>query len=80
MKAGSGVLHGDGPMTAQHESNESKAEQKDDWHVSRLFAFILFQVKLLQTDGTMAKHTERFLITGNVKRYLSLILHLRGPQ
>ena len=40
-------------MTAHQESNESKDAQKDAWHVSRLFAFILFQVNLLQADGIM---------------------------
>jgi hypothetical protein len=44
-------------MTAHQESNESKDAQKDAWHVSRLFAFILFQVNLLQADGIMAKHS-----------------------
>jgi hypothetical protein len=42
-------------MTAHQESNESKDAQKDAWHVSRLFVFILFHVNLLQADGTMAK-------------------------
>lgn len=57
LKSESGVLHRDGPMTAHQESNESKDAQKEAWHVSRFFAFILFQVNLLQADGIMANHS-----------------------
>ena len=48
LKAESGILHRDSSMTAHQESNESKDGQKEAWHVSRLFVFILFQVNLLQ--------------------------------
>jgi hypothetical protein len=56
LKAKGGVLNRNGLMPAHEESNKSK----DDWHVSRLFVFIRFQVNLLQADGIMAKNNELF--------------------
>jgi hypothetical protein len=47
-------------MPAHEESNKSKDAQQDDWHVSRLFVFIRFQVNLLKADGIMAKNKELF--------------------
>jgi hypothetical protein len=54
VKANSGLLHRDSPMTAHQESNESKDARKNAWHVSRLFAFIPFEANHLQADGTLA--------------------------
>ena len=56
LKAESGILYRNGSITAHQESNESKNRQKEAWHVSQLFVFILFQVNLLQADQIMAKH------------------------
>jgi hypothetical protein len=46
-----GILHCNGPVAAQQESNESKDGQNEAWHVSRLFVFISF----LHTDVILAK-------------------------
>ena len=59
-------------MTAHQESNESKDGQKDDWHVSRLFVFILFQVNLLQADGIMAKEVRSLSVRDGTVRKLPL--------
>jgi hypothetical protein len=48
------VLDRNGLMAAQQESNESNHRQKKGWHVSRLFAFIRFEVNPLRADGVMA--------------------------
>jgi hypothetical protein len=42
---------------AHAESNKSKDAQQADWHLSRLFVFIRFQVNLLNADGIMAKNS-----------------------
>ena len=55
------VLDRDGLVTAQQESNESYYRQKKGWQVSRLFAFIRFEVNLLRADGIMAKDRGKIL-------------------
>ena len=62
-------------MTAHQESNESKDAQEDDWHVSRLFVFVLFQVNLLQADGIMAKHSQDLATAAaKMEHYLGTLL------
>src|SRR5205809_5387581 len=55
LQAESSVFDSNGLVSAQQETNESNHRQKKGWHVSRLFAFIRFEVNLLWPDGVMAK-------------------------
>src|SRR5438128_10438921 len=49
LQAESSVFDSNGLVSAQQETNESNHRQKKGWHVSRLFAFIRFEVNLLWT-------------------------------
>jgi len=55
LQAESSILDSNGLVSAQQETNESNHRQKKCWHVSRLFAFICFEVNLLWPDGVMAR-------------------------
>src|SRR5439155_13558538 len=55
LQVESSVFDSNGLVSAQQETNESNHRQKKGWHVSRLFAFIRFEVNLLWPDGVMAK-------------------------
>jgi hypothetical protein len=48
------IFDGDGLVTAQQESDESKDRQQKGWHVLRLFGSKPFQVNLLRADAIMA--------------------------
>jgi hypothetical protein len=48
------IFDGDGLVTAQQESDESKDRQEKGWHVLRLFVRNPFQVKLLRAGAIMA--------------------------
>jgi hypothetical protein len=48
------IFDGDGLVTAQQESDESKDRQERGWHVLRLFVPKSFQVNLLRADAIMA--------------------------
>jgi hypothetical protein len=52
-------------MTAHQESNESKNRQKEGYHVTRLFVFILFQVNVLQADRIMSKNSRSRRVNHN---------------
>ena len=80
LKAESGILYRNGSVTVQQESNESKNRQKETWHVSRLFVFILFQVNLLQADGIMAKNREHFRSAMNLLAPLVRVGSAFEPQ
>ena len=56
------ILDSNGLMSAHQESDESKDGQEKDWHGSRLFVFIPFQVNLLQADGILANDRHATLI------------------
>jgi len=47
LKAKSGIFRGDGRMTAEEESRETKQEQDEGRHEPRLFVVIVMKVKLL---------------------------------
>jgi hypothetical protein len=51
------IFDGDGLVTAQQESDESKDRQEKGWHVLRLFGPNPFQVNLLRADAIMANHS-----------------------
>ena len=51
------IFDGDGLLTAQQESDESKDRQEKGWHVLRLFVPKSFQVNLLRADAIMANDT-----------------------
>jgi hypothetical protein len=55
-----GIFDGDGLVTAQQESDESKDRQEKGWHVLRLFARNRFQVNLLQAGAIMANDSQRY--------------------
>jgi hypothetical protein len=48
------IFDGDGLLTAQQETDESKDRQQKGWHMLRLFVPKSFQVNLLRADAIMA--------------------------
>jgi hypothetical protein len=55
-----GIFDGDGVVTAQQESDESKDRQEKGWHVLRLFVRNPFQVNLLRAGAIMANDRYSF--------------------
>jgi hypothetical protein len=51
------IFDGDGLVTAQQESDESKDRQEKGWHVLRLFVPKSFEVNLLRADAIMVNDT-----------------------
>ena len=62
MQAQGSIFDGDGLVTAQQKSDESKDRQEKGWHVLRLFGPNPFQVNLLRADAIMANDTIQVLL------------------
>jgi hypothetical protein len=59
LKPQSGILEGNGLMTAKEESDESKDGQDNCWHVASIVNCIAFAVNLLRPDTLMANNRSR---------------------